>query len=165
MQPARFDAWTRAVRRSSIAASRRGLVIGAVGALLGGAPVAARGRCLKKGAKCDPGKPGKCCSCHCNSHFRCGPLDLIGGCTGATNACTGPAVECPGRPSGEVFRCVVTQDGQPFCGTVFACVACSTDADCQRKDFGARYPQLGRCIRPCPSVCPPGTDGACVYPC
>jgi hypothetical protein len=166
MHPAHFDAWTRSVRSSLVASSRRSLVLSALSVLLTNEPVAARGRCLKKGAKCDPGKPSKCCSCRCEEQgagFRCGPIDFAGGCTGATNSCTGSVVGCPDIPPGD-GSCVVTADGQPFCANRFVCVKCTTDKDCQHKGHGVRHAKFGRCVPQCPNTCGATSVSACVYP-
>ena len=160
MNGARFDEFARALR------SRRGLLrIAAGAAALRVWPVAAvtPASCLLDGEACQPNNAAACCTRACAKHkgkHVCKATGQAFGCgkNQATNQCRlgVTPVPCPHFPDG---TCVI--DGKKsLCVTSITCMACASDADCQR----ALDSRFGRCVKRCPACELENATSACVIP-
>jgi hypothetical protein len=154
MDGTQFDRWTQRIAGH---ASRRGVLRGlgaATVALALGARGAEAATCVKNGKECDPKKRGQCCSGNCRKKARghtCKPAPGAFGCTVNEDFCVENAIPCPGNPNG---KCVVLDNGKPFCAGLGQCTDCDTGADCDAA-FGK---QGGICVTRC------GRGSACVFP-
>lgn len=160
MNGARFDGFTRALR------SRRGLLRMAAGvAALGVRPVAAvsPASCVLDGEPCQPSNAVACCTGVCGKRkgkHLCKSTGQAFGCgkNQATNQCRlrVTPVPCPNFPDG---TCVI--DGKkPLCVSAITCMACASDADCQR----ALDSRFGRCVKKCPACGLVDATSACIIP-
>jgi hypothetical protein len=165
-----FDALARSFatprpRRSAL----RFLTGGALAGILGGRRLAdvkaAKGRCKRIGKPCKRSR--QCCSGICSGRKgrkKCREHD-VGTCPAGSNSCElGVRIACNGDES---CGCFGTRGGGRFCGNgeLFACVACTRDAECTARGF----PPGSACIAlsgPCLGACAgEGTVTACVPPC
>ena len=127
-----FDALARSL--SAAASSRRLLLRGAAGSVLGALAVtlgfaeaeASHFRCLDVGERCKD--QSECCSSRCKRR-RCRAHN-VGTCTAAKDTCLTGVQGCGnGR-----CNCYLTTGGAYFCSTGEGqCMACTTDAECAER--------------------------------
>jgi len=135
MDSGRFDTWTMTFSARHI--SRRltlgGVVVGALGALVG--PASVRAACLPNGQKCK--HDTSCCSGACagrKHRKKCKAAPNRGTCTTKDPSCgvTYTTVCRVGSDSSDDCRCYVTTSGRSFCGsTLGGCFGCADDAACE----------------------------------
>jgi hypothetical protein len=116
----------------------------------------ADGTCLTIDGCCED---AECNGGVCNRPF-CGPAPHQGICTAAVDICAGTNLNCGATPG--TCGCVVRPSGLSFCAQGFACVSCTSDAECD-----AMFAPGAVCVRgPVTTQCGCGPTGtACAIPC
>ncbi len=167
MDPVRFDYLSRTLVTAGSRRAVLGALLAGAGTALGlaGQPAIAQPSCLANRERCSDGS--ECCSGRCvrrnDGKKVCRKADNQGVCTVEQNICVTGSIACGTQSAGHACDCYETIKGHSFCGErrLFATCGCTSNAECERAEKGAKCIQLGPNCAPCQN----GATTVCRTPC